>query len=188
VYAGCGAKNPGAPLRVEGADLDDHLEAWMAMATSRGGRTHLPGPCAPLAAVLCAALALPGILAAQEASPPPFTEEQAEAGAGVYSAHCAQCHGPALKGTVAPPLVGKAFRANWYVGDRTLGDLFDQIARYMPMTAPGSLTKEQYAALTAFILLRNGHEANGDVLVADREALGAYPLVPPGGEPEEEGR
>lgn len=140
------------------------------------------------ALAVATALAAPATALAQRAAPPPFTAEQAEAGENVYRGACAPCHGSALDGTLGPPLLGKAFRANWYAGDRTLGDLFEQIARNMPMTAPGSLSREQYAAVTAFILQRNGHRANGDSLVPDAESLAAYPLSPPDEETEGDGR
>jgi mono/diheme cytochrome c family protein len=128
---------------------------------------------------LLAVASAPPALAAQDPAPPPFTEDQVKAGAEVYAQQCAACHGTALEGTIAPPLLGKVFRANWYLGDRTAGDLFSQIAENMPMTAPASLTPGQYAALTAFVLARNGHGATGEPLAPDAEALDAYPLVAP---------
>ncbi|MEN8373934.1 MAG: cytochrome c [Gemmatimonadota bacterium] len=135
-----------------------------------------------------ALLTLAPALAAQ-ADAPPFTAEQAEAGSEAYRSECAMCHGLALEGTVAPPLVGNVFRTNWYAGDRTLGDLFDHIANSMPLAAPGSLTDGQYAAITAFLLERNGHPAGDEPLVADLEALDGYTLAPPeDAEEKEEGR
>ena len=135
--------------------------------------------------VLAAACAS-GPLAAQHPASPPFTEEQVAAGAELYASKCAGCHGPDLAGTLGPPLIGDTFRGNWYVGDRTAGDLFAQIAEYMPMTAPGSLSPEEYAAITAFLLARNGHRATGSALVPDPELLEAYTLVPPDASEEEE--
>lgn len=108
----------------------------------------------------------------------PFTEDQSAAGAEVYKTSCAMCHGPNLEGTVAPPLVGSVFRTNWYAGDRTLGDLFAHIAESMPLTAPGSLAPEQYAAVTAYLLAKNGHPAGEDEMETDVEKLDAFVLVP----------
>lgn len=125
-------------------------------------------------------------LAAQHPASPPFTEEQVAAGAELYGSQCAECHGANLEGTLAAPLVGDTFRRNWYLGDRTAGDLFAETAEYMPLTAPGSLSPEEYAAITAFVLARNGHAATGDALVPDPELLDAYTLVPPDAPDEEE--
>jgi S-disulfanyl-L-cysteine oxidoreductase SoxD len=38
----------------------------------------------------------------------------------------------------------------------TVADLFDRIRATMPMTAPGSLKREQYAEILAFVLKSNG--------------------------------
>lgn len=131
--------------------------------------------------LLGASAAVPRTARGQDRSPP-FTAEQAASGEDIYRDVCATCHGADLDGTLAPPLVGKPFLANWFAGDRTLGDLYEQISENMPMTAPGSLSKEQYEALTAFLLARNGVEANGEPLEGDAQALAAFPLSPPDGE------
>jgi mono/diheme cytochrome c family protein len=125
-------------------------------------------------------------LAAQDTAAPPFTAAQVTAGAELYASQCAGCHGADLEGTLGPPLVGDVFRSNWYSGDRTAGDLFAQIAEFMPMTAPGSLSAEEYAAIAAFLLARNGHQPTGEALVPDAELLDAYPLVPPEASDEQE--
>ncbi len=134
----------------------------------------------------CVALALaaafsPRAATAQEAAAPPFTDEQAAEGADSYARHCASCHGADLDGTLAPPLVGEAYRANWYGGDRTVGDLFITTVDFMPLTDPGSLALEEYAAIMAFLLARNGHAATGEPFPTDAEALDAIPLVVPEG-------
>ncbi|HSM34952.1 MAG TPA: cytochrome c [Longimicrobiales bacterium] len=139
-----------------------------------------------VAAGLLAVAGAPRPAAAQDQAPPPFTAAQVAAGAELYAGRCAECHGADLEGTLGPPLVGDVFRGNWYAGDRTAADLFAQIAEFMPMTAPGSLSPEEYAAITAFLLARNGHRATGDALVPDPELLDAYTLVPPDAPDEKE--
>jgi alcohol dehydrogenase (cytochrome c) len=80
---------------------------------------------------------------------------QAEAGAEVYSRACAACHLPNLQGaTDAPQLAGANFRAQW--GHRPVTELLDYVRRTMPPQAPNSLTPEQYAAVTAYLLRENG--------------------------------
>ena len=104
------------------------------------------------------------------ASVPTYTKGQAENGRGIFAAKCAQCHGPALEGGAGPTLVGPYFSAQW--GDRTAGDLFLKVSTTMPLSAPGSLDRESYAALLAFILMSNSIPATDTPLPTDPSALG----------------
>jgi len=104
------------------------------------------------------------------ASAPTYTKGQAENGRGIFATKCAQCHGPALEGGAGPTLVGPYFSAQW--GDRTAGDLFLKISTTMPLSAPGSLDRESYAALLAFILMSNSIPSTDTPLPTDPSALG----------------
>ena len=54
-----------------------------------------------------------------------YTAEQAKRGEGLYTQHCAACHGGTLLGAEeAPALTGFEFGANW--NGLTLGDLFER--------------------------------------------------------------
>ena len=55
--------------------------------------------------------------------------------------------------SAAPSLVGEAFSYRWAVSSIT--DLFDTIRQTMPEAAPNSLSTEEYAAVTAYLLKLN---------------------------------
>jgi len=155
-----------------------HSDASRARTRAAPLRRRAGTLVASAATILSWAMSSPGAAAAQDAATPPYTKEQAAEGAEIYARHCASCHGAELDGTLAPPLLGEAFRINWYVGDRTARNLLDTIAENMPMTAPGSLSPEQYAAITAFLLSKNGHAPTGTPLTADADALDAILVAP----------
>ena len=89
-----------------------------------------------------------------------YTTGQAEAGQQVFATYCSACHGPALQGGLGPALVGPAFRANW----RDAAALLEYVSRQMPLSAPGTLSKERYRNVVAFLLQRNGVAADGQPL------------------------
>jgi alcohol dehydrogenase (cytochrome c) len=93
-----------------------------------------------------------------DAERPAFTARQAEDGGTVYQAQCAACHGAALAGGAGPNLSGANFLRRWGSGARSVGDLYDLIARSMPKQSPASLPADQYAEVTAYILYRNGYQ------------------------------
>jgi hypothetical protein len=81
-----------------------------------------------------------------------YTLDQAKRGA-LKSGLCTQCHGDNFEGGPAPQLGGADFLARW--DGRTLGDLFELMRLTMPDDDPGSLPREQYADLVAYILAVN---------------------------------
>ena len=106
--------------------------------------------------VLISAVALPqASAAAQQAA---YTAEQAEAGAVVYGTACAGCHLADMRGSAeAPELVGPSFRSLW--GNQSIGVFLDYTRRSMPVSEPGSLSEEEYAAIAAYIIQENGVES-----------------------------
>ncbi|WP_447974447.1 c-type cytochrome [Nitrospira sp. Kam-Ns4a] len=85
------------------------------------------------------------------------------AGARIFAARCAACHGPT--GTEGPRdrLVGGQGTLASEAPLKTIGSywpyattLFDYIRRAMPYNAPQSLTPDEVYALVAWILHRNG--------------------------------
>jgi S-disulfanyl-L-cysteine oxidoreductase SoxD len=100
-----------------------------------------------------------------------YTAEQARRGEAIYRKQCASCHGEALEGQGAtPPLTGDDFASNW--NGQPLKDLFDKIQTTMPADHPGTLTREQNADLTAFLLSANKFPAGKVALGSDPESLG----------------
>jgi mono/diheme cytochrome c family protein len=80
-----------------------------------------------------------------------YTTEQAKRGETLYAQSCAACHGTTLEGgEMAPPLTGGQFNSNWT--GLSLGDLFERTRISMPQNNPGSLSRQQYADVIAFML------------------------------------
>lgn len=106
----------------------------------------------------------------------------ARAGAAVYAAKCAFCHGQNGEGLGAfPRLVGREPRDSFPFGRdvqlvKTIGNywphattLFDYIRRAMPYQAPGSLSNDEVYALVAFLLAKN--EIISEATVVDAKSL-----------------
>lgn len=107
----------------------------------------------------------------------------AQAGAAVYAARCAMCHG--ATGSEArwpyPRLVGREPRQGFPFGRdprlvKTVGNywpfattLYDYINRAMPANAPGSLTPDEVYGVVAYVLWRN--EIIADTAVIDARTL-----------------
>ncbi|WP_181392066.1 c-type cytochrome [Deinococcus irradiatisoli] len=84
----------------------------------------------------------------------PFTKDQATAGAKIYKANCAMCHGDKLNNGGAPKLAGDVFLKKW--GSNSLDDFHYIMHSTMPQTAPGSLKDEEYLNVLTYILQVNG--------------------------------
>ena len=83
-----------------------------------------------------------------------YSTAQANRGQALYSKACASCHKAELEGHgPTPSLAGPEFRDRW--DGQTLGDLFEKMQATMPGDHPGSLSREENAAILAFILRSN---------------------------------
>ena len=98
-----------------------------------------------------------------------YTVNQAQRGAAIYARQCAACHGDTLDGGAGPALQGMAFNEMASAQHLTIKSLLDVTSRTMPLTAPGSLKQEEYAAVIAFILQQSGFLAD-DKPVSDESA------------------
>jgi mono/diheme cytochrome c family protein len=97
-----------------------------------------------------------------------FTAAQAAAGRTAYRAHCAACHASDLGGRDdAPALAGPDFLKTW--GPRTTAQLHDFIRTTMPPDG-GTLAPEEYLAVVAHLLERNGAVAGVQPLDATTAA------------------
>ncbi len=116
-------------------------------------------------------LSLAGAAGAAHAQAP-FTAEQSAAGRVSYRVNCASCHQSDLRGeNEAKPLVGTDFMNVW--AERTTDQLVMYSAATMPPApgTPGSLGREAYVNITAFLLAgrRAGRDGvDGDDRRADR--------------------
>jgi mono/diheme cytochrome c family protein len=92
-----------------------------------------------------------------------YTDVQATQGAGAYSANCSTCHGDKAQGAEAPPLTGAQFDGVWRGGP--VKDLYDFISQNMPADKPGTLSKDVYVSVLAFILKANNVPSGATPLV-----------------------
>src|SRR3954463_8256191 len=97
-----------------------------------------------------------------------YTDAQAARGAAVYKEKCASCHGPTLGGSLAPPLAGEPFAAQW---GGPLSAIVDKIQLTMPANAMGTLTRAQSADVLAFMLQTSKFPAGRTELASDDAAL-----------------
>ena len=127
------------------------------------------------ALVLALLLAVPAMASAQADHPngnaatattkgAVFTRVQALRGQDVYAGNCRSCHTPESH-------AGPQFVTRWQ--GKTLLELFTYIRDQMPKNDPGTLTAEEYADVTAYLLRMNGMPAGAVELAADTLALKA---------------
>ena len=99
-----------------------------------------------------------------------YTEEQAKRGEAIYYTRCAACHGSEQDGgDMTPALRGPVFTSTW--NDLSIGDLVERIRVSMPLDGPGSLSRQQVADVTAFLLKTNGWPAGMTALPREAEPL-----------------
>lgn len=129
-------------------------------AAQRATRAATPSvACASKAATTAAAPAAGGKAAAL------YADTQATAGQQAYADHCALCHGKQLEGMAGPGLKSKFFLPE--DPSHSLGDVFTIVSDNMPATEPGSLSKQQYVQIMAFLLKENGYPAGPTELTFD---------------------
>ncbi|HEX4935074.1 MAG TPA: cytochrome c, partial [Gemmatimonadaceae bacterium] len=128
----------------------------------------------PAAAV--ASIVVFGAVAGSQGAPPPrtsadssFTEAQAERGGQVFTRVCLECH---ERSEMANP----DFRLKW--GGQSTFDLFKSISTTMPDSDPGSLPRNDYADVVAYILKLNGIPAGTTELAADSVQMSAAKISP----------
>lgn len=93
-----------------------------------------------------------------------FTAAQAAQGQTVYQTHCASCHAADLGGrTEAPALTGPDFLKTW--GAQTTAQLLEFVQATMPPDG-GEISPDDYLAVVALVLQRNGATAGDQALTA----------------------
>lgn len=99
-----------------------------------------------------------------------YAEAQSKRGEALYAQSCAMCHGPDLAGLdTAPALTGGEFNTDW--NDLPLDDLFERMRTTMPADAPGTLSRQQYADVLSFVLVKGGFPAGQTELSPESAAL-----------------
>lgn len=124
----------------------------------------------PLALFIIAATA--SVASAQGGAPPPaagsstlagvYTDVQADRGEAVFKKSCLECH-------VASDYQGDAFKSKFVGG--TVFDMFEEIRTSMPQSDPGSLPKQQYADLLAYLFKLNGLPTGKDEIGIEADGL-----------------
>ncbi len=95
----------------------------------------------------------------------------AEGGRTAYANSCASCHGARGEGVMAPALIGpKAGLAKY----GTAAGLLTYISTKMPAGSPGSLPRQNYVDILAYLLVENG-DVPGDAAF-DASRLDSIPL------------
>lgn len=127
-----------------------------------------------LAALALAALAATGTVNAQSTSRSVwdgiYAADQAARGQAHYVQRCGACHGVTLTGTgEAPGLTGGEFVSHY--DQLTVGDLFERVRTTMPMNAPGTMSRDEYAEIVAFLLKENGFPAGAKPLDRRSEVM-----------------
>jgi mono/diheme cytochrome c family protein len=99
-----------------------------------------------------------------------YTAEQARRGEEVYRASCITCHGESLAGGgPATPLTGPVFSANW--NGVSLGDMLERVRNTMPLDKPGTLSRQQFVDVLAFVFSVNKFPAGQTELSRQTEML-----------------
>jgi len=99
-----------------------------------------------------------------------YTAAQAERGRALFKSKCASCHTPGY-------FTDDNFYTN-YAG-KPLWELFDVISDSMPEDDPGSLKKEEYADVIAFVLQLNKFPTGDTDLPIDKDTLSGILMEKP---------
>jgi mono/diheme cytochrome c family protein len=91
-----------------------------------------------------------------------FSAKQAERGEASYRTSCQSCH-------AKTEYTGDKFKVAWV--SKTAFDVFNQIRTEMPEDNPGSLERQQYVDLVAYIFSLNAYPAGETDLPGDDDEL-----------------
>ena len=99
-----------------------------------------------------------------------YTAAQADRGTAVFRSQCASCHAP---NRFTDDLFYSSFAG------KPLWEMFDVISDTMPEDNPGSMKKEEYADVIAYLLKLNNFPAGSVELPIDKDALSAIMMEKP---------
>jgi len=91
-----------------------------------------------------------------------FSPEQATRGEGVYKTSCQSCH-------AKTEYTGDKFKTSWV--SKSAYDIFNVIRTQMPEDNPGSLERQEYVDVVAYIFSLNAYPAGSGDLPADDDGL-----------------
>lgn len=99
-----------------------------------------------------------------------YTAAQADRGVTLFRSKCASCHAP---NRFTDDLFYMSFAG------KPLWEMFDVISDSMPEDNPGSLKKEEYADVIAYLLKLNNFPAGDTDLPIDKDALSLIMMEKP---------
>ena len=102
-----------------------------------------------------------------------YSAKQSERGEGVYVTSCQSCHAKS-------EYTGDKFKVAWV--SRTAFDVFNQIRTEMPEDNPGSLERQQYIDVVAYIFSLNAYPAGANDLPSDDDGLKKIKIDNPPGQ------
>ena len=91
-----------------------------------------------------------------------YSAKQVERGEGVYKTSCQSCHAKS-------EYTGDKFKTAWV--SKSAYDVFNQIRTEMPEDNPGSLERQQYIDVVAYIFSLNAYPTGENELPADDDGL-----------------
>ena len=120
---------------------------------------------------------------ARSASEGVYTHQQASRGQASFTADCNSCH-PAMDDTAgeAPSLSGPEFLSRW--AGRSVGDILVTMRTTMPPNAAGSLAKDTYVDILAYVLSANGYPPGTTELGAGGGRWTGLPWTGKGADPQ----
>lgn len=91
-----------------------------------------------------------------------YTDAQARRGEQTFQVYCVSCHAPS-------DYTGDTFKLSWV--SQSAFDLFESIRTQMPEDAPGSLQRQEYVDVVAYIFSLNKYPAGSAELPSDEAGL-----------------
>ena len=91
-----------------------------------------------------------------------YSAKQVERGEGVYKTSCQSCH-------AKTEYTGDKFKVAWV--SKTAFDIFNQVRTEMPEDNPGSLERQEYVDVIAYIFSLNAYPAGPNDLPGDDDGL-----------------
>jgi mono/diheme cytochrome c family protein len=132
---------------------------------------------APACALILAAMLLTTNHTEASGAAISFTATQVSAGASVFAAKCALCHGTQLEGGAGPALSGPNFKTLSTKVKANVSDIFTYMTTNMPLNAPASLSHTQYVNILSFILSKNGYHPGSSALTFGQASASTAAIV-----------
>jgi mono/diheme cytochrome c family protein len=118
----------------------------------------------PVAAAACSGGTSTSPASASSAAAQTVTfQSLADSGQAIYSSKCASCHGASGQGGGGPALWGSGANLGTFNGgtifNKNARDMLNFISSKMPLTAPGTLSHDQYLNVLGYILVQGNQVA-----------------------------